>query len=71
MDFWPFVHGLKRLNPIQSPSIDKIIRLAHTTQGIDKGHVWVKEGLREHNLTAQLQTLVQNREHLNQFYYGL
>ncbi|XP_071165105.1 run domain Beclin-1-interacting and cysteine-rich domain-containing protein-like isoform X1 [Mytilus edulis] len=69
VDFWPFVHGLKRLNPIQSPSIDKIIRLAHTTQGIDKGHVWVEEGLREHNLTAQLQTLVHNREHLNQFYF--
>lgn len=69
VDFWPFIHGLKRLNPIQSPSIDKIIRLAHYTPGIDKGHVWVKDSLREHNLTAQLKTLVNNKEHLYQFYY--
>jgi hypothetical protein len=63
------VQALKRFNPIQSPSIDKINRVAHTTPGTDKGHLWVKESLREHNLTAQLQILVNNKEHLQQFYF--
>jgi len=63
------VQALKRFNPIQSPSIDKINRVAHTTPGTDIGHLWVEESLREHNLTTQLQTLVNNKEHLQQFYY--
>ncbi|XP_069105114.1 run domain Beclin-1-interacting and cysteine-rich domain-containing protein-like [Argopecten irradians] len=69
LDFWPFVQGLKRLNPVLAPAIEKINRQSQATPDISRGHVWVKECLSEHNLSSLLNTLVSHRKHLEKYYY--
>ena len=67
-DFWTFAKGLKWLNPVLSPFIEGIRKSSH--QGESKGQVWVRESLLNHNLTAQLKVLVNNKQHLHSFYFG-
>ncbi|XP_060070855.1 run domain Beclin-1-interacting and cysteine-rich domain-containing protein-like [Ylistrum balloti] len=69
LDFWPFVQGLKRLNPVLAPAIEKINRQSQTTPDTSKGRIWVRESLNEHNLSSLLNTLVNHRKHLEKYYY--
>ncbi|XP_013409289.1 run domain Beclin-1-interacting and cysteine-rich domain-containing protein-like [Lingula anatina] len=70
LDYWNFIKGLKWLNPVLAPSIEQINRQAGTAGDLDlsRGHTWVKQSLQNHNLSSQLHTLVENREHLKQHY---
>ncbi|XP_021360063.1 run domain Beclin-1-interacting and cysteine-rich domain-containing protein-like isoform X2 [Mizuhopecten yessoensis] len=68
-DFWPFVQGLKRLNPVLAPAIEKINRRSLSSPETSKGHRWVRESLSEHNLSSLLKTLVSHRKHLEKYYY--
>ncbi|XP_033760801.1 run domain Beclin-1-interacting and cysteine-rich domain-containing protein-like isoform X1 [Pecten maximus] len=69
LDFWPFVQGLKRLNPVLAPAVEKINRQSQIKPDVSKGHIWVKESLSEHNLSSLLNTLVSHRKHLEKYYY--
>ncbi|XP_053404594.1 run domain Beclin-1-interacting and cysteine-rich domain-containing protein-like isoform X2 [Mercenaria mercenaria] len=68
MDFWPFVKGLKWLNPVMTPFIEKIRKGQHQ-KGVSKGQVWVRESLREHKLGSQLKVLVTHEQHLHRHYF--
>lgn len=68
VDFWPFVKGLKWLNPVMTPFIEKIRKGPHQ-KGVSKGQVWVRESLRDHKLVNQLKTLVANEQHLHRHYF--
>ncbi|XP_060554922.1 run domain Beclin-1-interacting and cysteine-rich domain-containing protein-like isoform X2 [Ruditapes philippinarum] len=68
IDFWPFVKGLKWLNPVMTPFIEKIRKGSHP-KGVSKGQVWVKESLREHKLVSQLKILVTSESHLHRHYF--
>ncbi|KAH3835105.1 hypothetical protein DPMN_108448 [Dreissena polymorpha] len=68
VDYWPFVKGLKWLNPVMTPFIEKI-RKGHYPKGDSKGQVWVRESLREHKLSMQLKVLVSNEQHMYRHYF--
>lgn len=69
IDYWPFVKGMKWLNPVMTPFIEKI-RKGHYPKGVSKGQVWVRESLREHKLSMQLIVLVSNEQHMHRHYFG-
>ncbi|XP_064615780.1 run domain Beclin-1-interacting and cysteine-rich domain-containing protein-like [Liolophura sinensis] len=68
-DYWPFIQGLKWLQPTSAPTIDRLNRTAQTTEQLGKGPVWVRESLQAHTLSSQLKILVMNYAHVSQFYH--
>ncbi|WAQ98287.1 RUBIC-like protein [Mya arenaria] len=68
VDYWPFVKGLKWLNPVTTPFIENI-RRGHYQKGVGKGQVWVRESLREHKLSMQLKVLVASEQHMYRHYF--
>ncbi|KAL4219862.1 hypothetical protein ACF0H5_020273 [Mactra antiquata] len=68
VDYWPFIKGLKWLNPVSSPYIEKIRKGSHQ-KGVSKGQIWVRESLREHKLVNQLKILVNSEQHLHRHYF--
>lgn len=69
IDYWPFVKGLKWLNPVMTPFIEKIRKGQHQ-KGVSKGQVWVRESLQEHKLSMQLKVLVSSEQHMYRHYFG-
>ncbi len=68
-DYWDFVLGLRRLQPVLAPSVDRIHRQAGE-QGVDRGAMWLRTSLEAHTLSSQLRLLVDDREHLSKYYHG-
>ena len=68
-DYWDFVLGLRQLQPVLAPSVDRIHRQAGE-QGVDRGGMWLRTSLEAHTLASQLRLLVDDNEHLSKYYYG-
>ncbi|XP_071085103.1 run domain Beclin-1-interacting and cysteine-rich domain-containing protein-like [Haliotis cracherodii] len=69
-DFWDFVQGLKWLSPVLAPSIERLNKLSQTCEDSGKGIRWLRDSLHDHMLSAQLEVLVKNTNHLHNFYYA-
>ncbi|XP_033637474.1 run domain Beclin-1-interacting and cysteine-rich domain-containing protein-like isoform X1 [Asterias rubens] len=67
-DYWDFVLGLRQLQPVLAPSVDRIHRQAGE-QGVDRGGMWLRTSLEAHTLASQLRLLVDDNEHLSKYYY--
>ncbi|XP_041356237.1 run domain Beclin-1-interacting and cysteine-rich domain-containing protein-like isoform X2 [Gigantopelta aegis] len=67
-DFWPFVRGLKWINPVLAPSIERISRLSQGCDEDSKGRSWLRESLFDHALSEQLRLLSSNQQHLATHY---
>ncbi|XP_038050031.1 run domain Beclin-1-interacting and cysteine-rich domain-containing protein-like isoform X2 [Patiria miniata] len=67
-DYWDFVMGLRRLQPVLAPSVDRLQRRS-TEQGMEAGGLWVHTSLESHTLASQLRLLVDDREHLSRYYH--
>ncbi|XP_067669768.1 run domain Beclin-1-interacting and cysteine-rich domain-containing protein-like isoform X1 [Haliotis asinina] len=69
-DYWDFVQGLKWLSPVLAPSIERLNKLSQTCEDSGKGITWLRDSLHDHMLSAQLEVLVRNTNHLHNFYYA-
>ncbi|KAK3608749.1 hypothetical protein CHS0354_027072 [Potamilus streckersoni] len=69
MDYWPFVKGLKWLNPAMAPVIERLQKELKKRGEKNKGKIWVQESLRDHRLASHLKILVGNKQHLHRHYY--
>ncbi|XP_022098659.1 run domain Beclin-1-interacting and cysteine-rich domain-containing protein-like isoform X2 [Acanthaster planci] len=67
-DYWDFVMGLRRLQPVLAPSVDRLHRRS-TEQGMDAGSLWLHTSLEAHTLSSQLRLLVDDKEHLSRYYH--
>nr|XP_054770936.1 run domain Beclin-1-interacting and cysteine-rich domain-containing protein-like [Lytechinus pictus] len=68
-DYWNFVFGLRRIQPVLAPSIDQLSRRAEQ-EGRIKGLLWLQDSLENHTLSFQLRMLVSETSHLREFYSG-
>ncbi|XP_041482624.1 run domain Beclin-1-interacting and cysteine-rich domain-containing protein-like isoform X1 [Lytechinus variegatus] len=66
-DYWNFVFGLRRIQPVLAPSIDQLSRRAEQ-EGRIKGLLWLQDSLENHTLSFQLRMLVSETSHLREFY---
>eukprot|EP00057_Strongylocentrotus_purpuratus_P007742 XP_011662216.1 PREDICTED: run domain Beclin-1 interacting and cysteine-rich containing protein isoform X2 [Strongylocentrotus purpuratus] len=66
-DYWNFVFGLRRIQPVLAPSIDQLSRRAEQ-EGRIKGLLWLQDSLENHTLSYQLRMLVSVTSHLREFY---
>ena len=79
-DFWPFIRGLRWLNPSLAPAIDRLSRPpgppAWAPSGgsgvaASPGRQWLGEALATHCLSGHLSMLVKCRQHLLRNYHGV
>ncbi|XP_071478577.1 run domain Beclin-1-interacting and cysteine-rich domain-containing protein-like [Diadema antillarum] len=66
-DYWSFVLGLRRIQPVLAPSLDQLSRRAEQ-EGRVKGLLWLQDSLENHTLSFQLQVLVSDSSHLREYY---
>ena len=52
-----------------APSLEQLAQCSEGSQG--QGQAWIRHSLMNHKLSAQLQVLVGNRQHLLQHYSGM
>lgn len=67
-DYWNFVFGLRRIQPVLAPSVDQLSRRAEQ-EGRLKGLLWLQDSLENHTLSFQLRLLVSESSLLREFYY--
>ena len=68
--FWPFVRGLKWLRPGLTSNMDQVSRSGGHTGPGGKGQRWLEASLADHSLSAQLEILVGDPEHLTYHFTG-
>ena len=61
--------GLRQLQPVLAPSVDRLHRQA-TERGVERGGLWLHTSLEAHTLASQLRILVDDKEHLSKYYHG-
>lgn len=69
--YWQFVCGLRHLQPaLAPPFFSSEIKVNSTTQQeCFQSHLWLKKSLQDHKLSQQLQSLILDSEHLQNYYY--
>ncbi|XP_073482562.1 run domain Beclin-1-interacting and cysteine-rich domain-containing protein isoform X4 [Aquarana catesbeiana] len=73
-DYWNFVKSSQRLNPGSSPQVEQFLRFCESNQrngdgsSEDNGKLWLQHSLQFHSLSAQLKSLLGNRQYTKKFY---
>ncbi|KAG8445041.1 hypothetical protein GDO86_009979 [Hymenochirus boettgeri] len=74
-DYWTFVKNSQRVRPGTSPQIEQFLlflensqRNGAETSEKDSGRLWLQHSLQFHCLSAQLKSLLENREYTRTFY---
>ncbi|XP_064638641.1 run domain Beclin-1-interacting and cysteine-rich domain-containing protein-like [Lineus longissimus] len=69
LDYWSYVRGLRWLNPVLAPTIERISRMAkNDPDDLTCGQLWIRQCLLDHSLSIQLTILVENTQHLEEHY---
>ncbi|XP_077343761.1 run domain Beclin-1-interacting and cysteine-rich domain-containing protein isoform X16 [Lithobates pipiens] len=73
-DYWNFVKSSQRLNPGSSPQVEQFLRFCESNQrngdgsSEDNGKLWLQHSLQFHSLSAQLKSLLGNKQYTKKFY---
>ncbi|XP_041419173.1 run domain Beclin-1-interacting and cysteine-rich domain-containing protein isoform X2 [Xenopus laevis] len=74
-DYWNFVKSSQRLHPGSSPQVEQFLlffensqRNGEDTSERDSGKLWLQHSLQFHCLSAQLKSLLGNRQYTRKFY---